>query len=196
MVYPTEPLYTGNNVMRLLCFCITLGALLANSACFGDVPPELKAVVEYQKKNKNAVANSIQQEALRLKRAGDAEGAKAMKTIEKDVRANRALFLPKISPNADMAGTVEVEKVVQKTDGGYWIQTSLPRLENTSVNVNTGMRGTNPMFMGWVYYPEKIFVETAREPKADDRILVRRTGMSYVEITAEEVKEATAMLKD
>jgi hypothetical protein len=182
--------------MRLLCFCITLGAILANSVCFGDVPPELKAVVEYQKKNKNAVVNSIQQEALRLKRAGDAEGAKAMKTMEKDVRANRALFLPKISPNADMAGTVEVEKVVQKTDGGYWIQTSLPRVENTSVNVNTGMRGTNPMFMSWVYYPEKIFVETTREPKVDERILVRRTGMSYVEITAEEVKDATAMLKD
>jgi hypothetical protein len=182
--------------MRLLGFCIAIGAAVTGAVCYGDVPPELKAVVEYQKKNKSAVVKSIQQEALRLKRAGDAEGAKAMKAMEKDVRADRALFLPKITPNTDMAGTIEVEKVLQQTDGGYWIQTSLPRLENTSVNVNTGMRGTNPMFMGWVYYPEKIFVETIREPKTEDRILVRRAGASYVEITADEVKEATALLKD
>jgi hypothetical protein len=182
--------------MRLFILFIAIEVILTGTACYGEVSAELKAVVEYQKKNKNAVVKSIQQEALRLKRSGDAEGAKAMKAMEKGVRSGKSLFLPKISPSSEMAGTVEVEKVLQQTDGGYWIQTSLPRLENTSINVNTGMRGTNPMAMGWVYYPEKIFVETGRQPKAGERILVRRSGMSYVEIKADEVKEATALLRD
>lgn len=182
--------------MRLaVIFSGCFAALLAAN-CRAELPKGLTALVEYQKKNKNAVAKSLQEEAMRLKRAGDAEGAKAAKAMEKGVRSGRLLYLPKLNPSGELAGTVDVEEVVQKTDGGYWIATHLPRLENTSINVNTGMRGTNPMFMGWVYYPEKIFVETTREPKAGEKMLVRRAGRSYVEITEDEVKEATALLRD
>ena len=173
------------------CFAILLAA-----NCRAELPKELTALAEYQKKNKNAVAKSLQEEAMRLKRAGDAEGAKAAKAMEKDVRSGRSLYLPKLNPTGELAGTIKIDEVVQKTDDGYWIATHLPRMENASINVQTGMRGTNPMAMGWVYYPEKIFVETTREPKAGEKMLVRRAGRSYAEITEEEVKEATTLLKD
>lgn len=170
-------------------------ACLVCSVCAAEVPPEVRAVVEYQKKNKPSIVKSIQQEAMKAKKAGDADRAKALKETEKDVRAGRLLWLPKYNPSGDIAGTIEVEKVLEKTDSGCWIQTSLPRLENTSVDVRNGLRGTNPMFMGWVYYPAKAFIETGRELKVGEWAFVRRTTSGFVEVSAAEIEEATGLLK-
>jgi len=168
---------------------------IASTVCLGEIPPEVRAVVEYQKKNKAAVIKSIQQEAMRAKKAGDADRAKALKGTEKDVRAGRVLWPPKYNPSGDIAGTIEVEKVLEKTDGGCWIQTSLPRMENSSVDVRTGLRGTNPMGMGWVYHPAKAFIETGRELRAGEWVFVRRSESGFAEVSAAEIEEATALLK-
>lgn len=169
--------------------------ILVGTVCLGEIPPEVRAVVEHQKKNKAAVIKAIQQEAMRAKKSGEADRAKALKETEKDVRAGRVLWPPKYNPSGDVAGTIEVEKVLEKTDGGCWIQTSLPRLENTSVNVRTGGRGVGPMGMNWVYYPEKVFVATDRDIQAGETIFVYPADGSYAEVSKQQVQDATELLK-
>lgn len=156
---------------------------LLGSVCLAEITPEVRAVAEYQKKNKAAVIKAVQQEGMRLKKAGDSEQAKALKALEKDIRAGNALWRPRFDGTTNMAGTIKVEKILDKTDEGCWIQTSLPVLEPNG-----------PTFQ-YVNYPKKVFVQTDRALRVGESIFIRPANNGYAEVSEEEVAEATKLLK-
>lgn len=52
------------------------------------------------------------------------------------------------------------------------------------------------MFMGWVYYPAKAFIETGRELKVGEWVFVRRTTSGFVAVLTAEIEKATGLLTE
>jgi hypothetical protein len=172
-----------------------LAALCVES--FADVPADLVKLVENQKKNKSQVAKTLQQQSVIARQRKDIEYAKKLKNEADGVRENRFLYMPKFGENGSEIGTIQVEKVIEKFDEGVRIATSLPRLEQRGgVNVRTGAAVTSP-FLGteYIWYPEKIDVLTAGELKTGETIVIRLVKERYEQVPAEQIAEATAMLR-
>ena len=170
---------------------------LAAAVVSAEVPPDLANAVDFQKKNKAALVAKLQQRANYQRQERNADGAKQTKKLADAVRSNKILVLPPMGEAGDLPGTVDIEEVIEKTDDGYRIETSLPRLEaRTGVDVRTGAQVAMPgMGNEFIYYPAKIYVTTQRELKKGERINVRRTQDGYAEISADELEEAAKLLK-
>jgi len=172
-----------------------LGFVSLSANTLGDVPPDLVQAVRFQQKNKGAMIKRLQQRAGTLRQQGDAQAAKEMKAVADAVRANKLLILPPFGEVSQDIGTIDIERVLEKTDDGVNIETSLPRVENTSVNTVTGDRGSSPFGMNVVYYPEKLHVASTRVINAGQTINVRRTANGLAEIPQQEMESASALLK-
>lgn len=182
-----------------LMLCLVIIGLFAistlNAVAFGDVPPDLASAVKFQQKNKGEIIKKLQQRAVAYRQQGNAEAAKETKAIVDAVRANKLLVLPPLGEASSDLGTIQIERVLEKSEDGVRIATSLPRFENTGVNVRTGGRGVSPASMGLVYYPEKLDVVTKNTLQAGQTINVRRSEAGLIEITQQEMDAASALLK-
>lgn len=177
---------------------LALGLMLLASPtieAMGEVPADLQAAVRFQQENKNAFIKKLQQHAASLRQQGNVTGAKEMKASADAVRTDELLILPPLGEASADIGTLRIEKILETTNDGIEVETSLPRLENTSVNVETGRRGTSPFGMGFVYHPARIHVATPNAIRDGQSINVRRTANGFEEITPEEMAQAAKLLK-
>jgi hypothetical protein len=174
---------------------VGLAFLASASHLRAEVPPDLTEAAKFQQRNKASLIQKLQQRAALLRQQGNAEAAKAVAADIDAVRANKLLVLPPLGEASNDIGTINVEQVLDRADGGMLVQTSLPRIENTSVNVNTGRAGRSPANMGLVYYPEKLLVMTNRGLAAGQTINVRRCEGGVAEIPSSEIEAAASLLK-
>ena len=174
-------------------------SMLTVSVARADLPPDMMEAVRYQQKNKAVIIARLRQRASGLKQQGDSEAAKAVIAEADAVQKDKLLSLPPVGEAGnEMPGTLFVEKIVERVDGGYSVQTSIPRWENTGVSVATGKRAKGPSPFGQrpVYYPETVTVVTRRAVGAGETLNVRQTeGGGFAEISPNEMAAASKQLK-
>ena len=182
------------------CFAVVACVLCCWSIVApAELPPELINAVEYQQKNKAKVMAEFRQQALRFKEQNNHAAAKEAKRKEDAVRSNKLLALKPIGTLGDaMPGTLEVGRVLETTQDGYWVSTHLPRLEpNKAVAFTASGQPVLVDVMEPILYPAKCVVQTDRKLKDGETINVRAVERNsvYAEIPQEQIAEATGLLR-